>query len=106
MNHTTPATGGPRVPELSSFCPSNTKMLNRAPYEVNAFVKFRNRNELAGAMRDADVARAEHDRIGAERDHARRFGAEGHGARRVAGCLFEKLNQRRVGGRFEALVRA
>src|SRR5713226_8122688 len=51
-------------------------------------------HEFAGAMRDADVARAEHNGVGSQRDHARRFGAKGHRARRIAGCLFEKLDQR------------
>jgi len=61
---------------------------------VDAFVELIDGNELARAMCDADVARAEHNGVGSQRDHARRFGAKGHRARRIAGCLFEKLNQR------------
>ena len=55
-------------------------------------------------MRDAYVARAKDDGIRAERHHARRFGAKSHGARRVAGYLFQKLNQSGIGTRFEAFI--
>ena len=71
---------------------------------VDAFVKLMGGNELTGAMRDADVARTKDNGVRAEHDHAWRFGAKSHGARRVAGCLFEKLNQKRIRARFETLV--
>ena len=52
-------------------------MLNRFVQNMDAIAKLIDGNKLTGAVRDANVAGTEDDCIGAQRDHAWGFGAEG-----------------------------
>ena len=61
-------------------------------------------DEFACAMRDTYIAWAEDYGFRAERNHLRRFRAEGYRAGRVAGCLFQKTNKRRIRARLHSFV--
>ena len=72
---------------------SQAEPKNRIFENVDRCGEFVNRHELAGAMRDANVAGAKHDGLGAQRDHAGGFSAEGDCAGRLVCGLGEEFNQ-------------
>src|SRR5260370_11651184 len=90
---------------MSALPASHAKSCDCLAEDIEAFVKLIGGNELTPAMRDADVARAKDDGVGAERDHARSLGAESPPAPGVARCPFQKLNQSPLRGRFATFLR-
>src|SRR5262245_31593940 len=83
----------------------STEVKNRSFQDLNTVIKLIDGHDFSGALRDANVSGPEHDRVGAKRDHAGGFGAEGDSAGRSAGSLLKKIGERRVRWCFEALVR-
>src|ERR1044071_9893731 len=85
---------------------SREQLLDRVLQNLGAAFQFLHGHELAGAVRLANVARSNHDRIAAERLHLRAFGAERDGAGFAARLLFQQPYQRRLAPGFETGIRA
>src|SRR5919112_1364068 len=75
-----------------------------AAQDSRAFAQLFGGDELARAVRDAYVAGAEDDRVGAELRQLRRLRAEGDRARRPSGQLFERPDERGGLGRLGPAV--
>src|SRR4051812_43106097 len=69
---------------------SHTEMLYGALEHGDALSKLCRGNELSRAVCDANIARAEHDRLRAESLHLRRFRAKADRARALSRQLFEQ----------------
>src|ERR1051325_9611352 len=79
---------------------------DRAAEDLNAGAQLCGGDELARAVRDAYVAGAEDDRVGAQLGQLRRLRAEGDCARRLPRQPFERFDERRVLGRLGPAVEA
>ena len=64
---------------------SDAKPLDCLLEDLHASLKFANRNKLAGAMRDANVARTKDHSLRAKFSHLCRFSAESYSAGLVSG---------------------
>ena len=81
-------------------------MFDGAREDRDAFLKLCQGNELARAMRDANIAWAKNDRLRSESLHVGRFGSEADRSRWPTRRFFKQPDERRAGGRLHALVYA
>src|SRR5215203_2455634 len=80
------------------------KAFDCAVEDSGAFAQLRGGDELARAVRDAYVAGAEDDGVGAQLGHLRRLRAEGDRARRLPRQLLQSGDERRVRARLGPAV--
>jgi hypothetical protein len=72
---------------------SATESFDCLPEHGDALVQFIYGNKLAGAMRNADVARAKYYCFSAQGYHAGGLGPERHRSGCLSGSLFKKLHE-------------